>query len=161
MQWQFKAAWRLVLYIQDKPSNENIYVFIEGQSASEKFHLVLLDKSRGGPQRCSWGWSTSSVRTRQFELFSLEKRRLWGEFIAPSSTEGAPQESSRRTFYESLWVYWWMNGMALSWKRGYGLAIRKKSFTVKVVKLWQRELVNAPSLTVSKSRLDGSQGSLV
>ncbi|KFV15280.1 hypothetical protein N340_02120, partial [Tauraco erythrolophus] len=55
------------------------------------------------------------------------------------------------------------NGFKL--KRGrFRLDIRKKFFTIKVVKHWDRlprEVVDAPSLEVFKARLDEALGKLV
>ncbi|KFQ31289.1 hypothetical protein N332_05172, partial [Mesitornis unicolor] len=55
------------------------------------------------------------------------------------------------------------NGFKLEGGR-FGLDIRKKFFTVRVVRHWPRlprEAVGAPSLAVLKARLDGALGSLV
>jgi len=44
------------------------------------------------------------------------------------------------------------------------LDIRKKFFTIKVVRLWNRllrEVVGAPSLKVFKARLDGASSNLI
>ncbi|KFQ39849.1 hypothetical protein N332_11026, partial [Mesitornis unicolor] len=46
----------------------------------------------------------------------------------------------------------------------FRLDIRKKFFTVRVVRHWHRlprEVVDAPSLKVFKARLDGALGNLV
>ncbi|KFO73942.1 hypothetical protein N303_07443, partial [Cuculus canorus] len=54
------------------------------------------------------------------------------------------------------------NGYKLERGR-FRLGIRKNFFTVRVVKHWQRlprEVVDAPSLEVFKTRLDGALGSL-
>jgi len=53
--------------------------------------------------------------------------------------------------------------MALKWKR-FRLDIRKKFFTVNVVRHWNRlpsEAVDAPSLEAFKARLDGPLSNLV
>ena len=57
--------------------------------------------------------------------------------------------------------------MALNWKTRYGLFrldMRKKFFTVKVVRHWNSlpsETVDAPSLKALKARLDGALSNLV
>ncbi|KFQ27715.1 hypothetical protein N332_13525, partial [Mesitornis unicolor] len=55
------------------------------------------------------------------------------------------------------------NGFKMK-KGRFRLNIRKKFFTVRVVRHWDRlprEAVDAPSLEVSKARLDRALGSLV
>jgi len=55
------------------------------------------------------------------------------------------------------------NGFKLK-ESGFRLDIRKKFFTMRVVRLWNRlprEAVVAPSLAVFKARLDGALNNLV
>ncbi|KFR04489.1 hypothetical protein Y956_09943, partial [Nipponia nippon] len=55
------------------------------------------------------------------------------------------------------------NGFKLKESR-FRLDIRKKFFTMRVVRHWTRlprEVVDAPSLAVSKARLDGALSNLV
>ncbi|PKU49411.1 hypothetical protein llap_276 [Limosa lapponica baueri] len=96
--------------------------------------------------------------------FSLEKRRLQGDLIAAfqylkrafrRDGEGLfIRECSDRT-----------RGNCFKLKEGrFRLDIRKKFFTVRVVKHWNRlprEVVDAPSLEVFKARLDGALSNLV
>ena len=98
------------------------------------------------------------------ELFSLEKRRLWGDLIATFQYLKRPYKkgeeglltraNSDRT-----------RGNGFKLKEGrFRLDIRKKFITVSVVKHWSwlpREVVNAPSLEVFKARLDGALSNLL
>ena len=96
-------------------------------------------------------------------MFSLEKRRLRGDLIAAFQyLSGAYKEGSQiftrvdnsRTRENVFWL-----------KKGrFMLDIRRKFFTMRVVRCWNRllrEVVDAPSLEVFKARLDGVLGSLL
>ncbi|KFP21053.1 hypothetical protein Z169_00499, partial [Egretta garzetta] len=52
------------------------------------------------------------------------------------------------------------NGFKLKQGR-FRLDIRKKFFTMRVVKHWNREEVEAPSLETFKARLDGALSNLI
>ena len=88
-------------------------------------------------------------------MFSLEKRRLWGDLTAAFQyLKGAyKQEGSSRT-----------RGNGFKLKEGrFRLDVRGKFFTRRVVRCWNGlpgEVVDAPSLEVFKARLDGALGSL-
>lgn len=93
------------------------------------------------------------------ELFSLEKKRLWGDLRAafeyikwmPGELEGG--------FFQGH-VVTGQGRMALKWKA----AIRKKFFTVKVVKHWNRfprEAVNTSSQAAFKARLNKALSNVI
>jgi len=90
-------------------------------------------------------------------LFSLEKRKLWGDLTVAYRKAGKGlfgRECSDRTR---------SNGFKLREGR-FRLDIRSKFFTQGVVTHWNRlprEVVNAPSLEAFKARLDVALGSLV
>ncbi|PKU46281.1 hypothetical protein llap_3422 [Limosa lapponica baueri] len=96
-------------------------------------------------------------RLRELGLFSLEKRRLQGDLI----TAFQHLKEAYRRDGEGFFTREWSNkrrGNGFKLKEGkFRFDIRKKFFTVRVVRQWNRlprEAVDAPSLEVFKARLD-------
>ena len=96
-------------------------------------------------------------RLRKLGLFSLEKRRLWGDLIAAYRQKGSQlfeRVDNSKT-----------RGKGFKLREGrFRLDIRGKFFTERVVRCWNRlptEVVDAPSLEVFKARLDGAMDSLM
>ncbi|GAB0207982.1 hypothetical protein GRJ2_003263900 [Grus japonensis] len=107
---------------------------------------------------------TYEDRLRELGLFSLEKRRLWGDLIvAFQYPKGAYRKAGEGLFMREYSDRTRGNGFML--KEGpFRLGVRKKFFTVRVVRHWNRlprEVVEAPSLKVFKARLDEALGNLV
>jgi len=92
-------------------------------------------------------------------LFSLEKRRLWGDLIATFQyLKGAYKQKEDQLFAQVDSGGTWGNGLKLKVGR-FMLVVRKKLFTPSVVRYWHRllrEATEAPSLEVFKTGLMGS-----
>ncbi|KAK4814738.1 hypothetical protein QYF61_026715 [Mycteria americana] len=120
-------------------------------------------QERHGPVRAGPEEATEMVRgleqlccgerLRELGVFSLEKRRLWGELISAFQyLKGAYKKDGERLFSRVCSDGTRGNGFNLKEDR-FRLDIGKKCFTMRVVRHWNRlprQVVDAPSLEVSK-----------
>ncbi|KFQ59716.1 hypothetical protein N334_14085, partial [Pelecanus crispus] len=104
------------------------------------------------------------ARLRDLGLFSLEKRRLQGDLIAAFQyLKGAYKKAGEGLFTRACSDRTRGNGFKLKHGR-FRLDIRKKFFTMMVVKHWNRlpgEAVDVPSLELFETRLDGALSNLL
>ena len=100
---------------------------------------------------------------RELGLFSLEKRRLQGNImVAFQYLKGIYRKFGEGYFIRECIDRTRQIGFKLE-KGTFRLDIRKKFFTVKMVRHWNMlpgEVVNAPSLETFKARLDGALSNL-
>jgi len=103
-------------------------------------------------------------KNNELGLFSLEKRMLWKDLSAGSQyVKGAYEKAGEGLLTRACSEQTRGNGFKLKEGR-FRLDIRKKFFTMRVVRHWNRlprEVVDAPSLAVFKARLDGASSNLV
>jgi len=98
------------------------------------------------------------------ESFSLEKSRLREHLLAAFQyLKGAYRKAGDKLFSRACCDRTRSNGFKLKEGR-FRLDIRKKLFTMRVVKHWHRlprEAVDAPSQETSKARLDEALSNLI
>ncbi|KFV04360.1 hypothetical protein N339_07258, partial [Pterocles gutturalis] len=103
-------------------------------------------------------------RLRELGLFILEKRRLPGDLIAAFQyLKGAYKQEGEQVFTGVDSNRTRGNGFKLRDRR-FKLDIRRKFFTQRVLRHWNRlprEAVDVPSPEAFKTRLDGAMGSLL
>ena len=102
-------------------------------------------------------------RLRELGLFSLQKRRLWGDpRVAFLYLKGVYEKERDRLFSRVCWDR--TNGNSFKLKEGFRLDIRKKFFTVRVVKQSSRfpkEVVDVPSLDTFTVMLSQALSNLI
>ncbi|KAK4814242.1 hypothetical protein QYF61_012738 [Mycteria americana] len=121
------------------------------RSPQHKKDMELLERVHRRPTKMIRGLEHLSYedRLRELGLFSLEKRRLRGDL------PGAYRKDRDRLFSKACCDKTRSNGFKLR-EGGFRLDLRKKFFTMRVVKHWNRlprEVVEAPSLETFKVKL--------
>jgi len=103
-------------------------------------------------------------RLKNLGLFSLEKRRLWGNFIAAFQyLKGAYKKDGEKPFSRACCNR--TRGNSFKLKKGrLRLDIKKKFSMMRVVKHWNRlsrEVVDVPTLETFKGTRDGVLSNLI
>ncbi|KFQ50801.1 hypothetical protein N334_13069, partial [Pelecanus crispus] len=135
-------------------------------SPQHKVDIDLLEQVQRRATKMIQGLEHLSYEARLRELaeFSLEKRRLRGDLIAAFQyLKGPYNKDGDKLFSTACCDRARGNGFKLK-EGGFRLDVRKKFFTMKVVKHWNRlprEVVEALSLEIFKIRLDGALSSLI
>ena len=103
-------------------------------------------------------------RWKELGLFSLQKRRLWGDLRAAFQyLKGTYKKEEDRLFSRACCDRTRGNRFQLKEKR-FRLDIRKKYFTLRVMRHWcrlPRKVVNAPSLETYKVRVDAALSNMI
>ena len=139
---------------------------VQAWGSRRKKDVALLERVQRKTTKMIRGLEHLSYeeRLRELGLFSLEKRRLWGDLIAAFQyLKGAYKKEGERLFARVDSDRTRVNGFKLRQAR-FRLDIRNKFFTQRVVTHWNRLLkgaVDAPSLEAFKARLVVALGSLV
>ncbi|KFQ58858.1 hypothetical protein N334_11144, partial [Pelecanus crispus] len=131
-----------------------------------KEDMDLLERVQKRATKMTRGLQHLSYKDRLRELgsFSLQKRRLQGHLNAAFQyLKGAYRKDGENLFSKAYCDRTGNNGFKL--KEGiFRLDIRKKFFTMRVVKHWNRlprDVVEAPSLETFKVRLDGALSNVI
>jgi len=120
--------------------------------------MELLERARGMEYLCY------EVRLKELRLFSLQKRRFWGDLIAAFQyLERAYKKAGEALFTRACSDM--RSGNGFKQKEGaFRSDTRKKFFTLRVVGHWNqlpREVVGASSLVALKASMDGTLSNLV
>ncbi|KFQ10153.1 hypothetical protein N330_00863, partial [Leptosomus discolor] len=135
-------------------------------SPQHKKHTELLERVQRRATKMVRGLEHLSYEEslRELGLFSLEKRRLQGDLIAAFQyLMGAYKKAGEGLFTRACSDKTRGDGWMLG-KGRFRLDTRKKFLTLRVVRHWHRlpkKVVDAPSLAVFRTRLDGALSNVV
>ena len=125
----------------------------------------LLERGQRRPRRWPEGWSPSAVQPG-WERWGCSARRREGSWRAWSTFQHpkrAYKKDGGRLFSKTCSDRTRGNGVKIKEGR-FRLDIRKKSFTMRVVRHWHRlprEVVDVPSLETFKAMFDGALSNLI
>ena len=140
--------------------------YIQFWSPQHKKNIELLEQVQRRARKMIRGLEHLPYEDelRELRLFSLQKRRLQRDLVmAFQYMKGFYRKAGEGLFIRAGSCRVRGNSFKLEEGR-FRLDIRKKFFTVRVVRHWSRlpsEVVDAPSLEAFKARLDGAVSNLV
>lgn len=98
-----------ILPLLSVPMSSHLQCCIQLRGPQLRKDMDLLEQLQRRPPRCSKGWSTFDVETGwEMWLFSLEKKILWEDLRAPSSTSRGSKRAGEGYFtrdWSSLWEW--------------------------------------------------------
>ncbi|KFQ72054.1 hypothetical protein N335_10341, partial [Phaethon lepturus] len=156
---------KLILPLYSTLVRPHLQSCIQLWSPQHRKDMDLLERVQSRATKMIRGMEQLSYedRLRELGLFSLEKRRLQGDLIAAFQyLKGPSKKDGDRLFSRACSDRTAVNGFKLKEGR-FTQDIRKKFFTLRVVKRWQRlprGVVDAPSLEAFQVRLDGALSNL-
>ncbi|PKU47482.1 rna-directed dna polymerase from mobile element jockey-like [Limosa lapponica baueri] len=146
-------SWEVILPCYSALMRSHLEYRVQLWSSQHRKDMDLLERVLQRATKMIRGLEQLSYddRLRELGLFSLEKRRLWGDLIeAFQYLKGAYRRAGEGLFVRVCSNR--MRGNSFKLKEGrFRLDARKKFFTVRVVRHWNRlprEVVDAPSLEV-------------
>jgi len=158
--------WCLTLLLYSTLVRPHLESCIQLWSPQHKKDMELLEPGRGRTTKMIRELEHLSCedRLRELGLFSLEKRRLQGDLIvAFQYLKGAYRKDGDKLFSSTCSNR--TRGNSFKLKEGrFRLDIRRKFFTMRVVKHWNRlprEVVDAPPLETFKATLDRGLSNLI
>ncbi|KFW04440.1 hypothetical protein N327_09952, partial [Fulmarus glacialis] len=156
----------VILPLYSTPLGLHLEHCVQLWGPQHKKDMDLLERVQGRATKLIRGLEHLSYEDRltQLGLFSLEKKKLQRDLIAAFQyLKGAYRKAGEGLFTKACSHR--TRGKGFKLKEGrFRLDIRKKFFTMRVVRCWNRlprEVVDAPFLEVFKARLDGALSNLV
>lgn len=119
--------------------------------------IILKHSATGTAHILGMSWLSPSLEDKWRKFFTLEKGKLLGGLLAPSSTKRGYKSAGG-----GLWTRDFEQDYKGEWLWG-STGIGKKFCTERVVRHWNklpRETMDVPSLEVFKARVDGALSSL-